>query len=106
MDCGTHLGKSRRVGIRASATADPAHHEESWAITLRFANGGLGVVHYTCGSQKGLDGESIEILGGGRSARITGFRRLVLRGGRGGGMRRLWPDRGQKAMPKAMGAHS
>ncbi len=102
IDLAIHFAQSLPVEISAFATADPAHHEESWAITLRFANGGLGVVHYTCGSQKGLDGESIEILGGGRSARITGFRRLVLRGGRGGGMRRLWPDRGQKAMLKAM----
>jgi hypothetical protein len=60
------------------------------------------VVHYVCGSQKGLDRETIDILGGGRSARIIGFRRLILRGGLGGGMRQFQPDLGQKAMLQAM----
>lgn len=43
-----------------------------------------------------------QYLGGGRSAQITGFRRLVLRGGPGGGMRLLRPDLGQQAMLRAM----
>ena len=90
------------VDVSAFATPDPGRREESWAIALRFANGGLGVVHYVCGSQKGLDRETIDILGGGRSARIIGFRRLILRGGLGGGMRQFQPDLGQKAMLQAM----
>jgi predicted dehydrogenase len=102
IDLALHLAQSLPIEVGAFATVDPGHREESWAITLRFVNGGLGVVHYTCGSQKGLAGETIEILGGGRSAQISGFRRLVLRGGRGGGMRRFRPDRGQEAMLQAM----
>lgn len=104
VDLAIHFAQSVPVEVSAAATADPGHREESWAITLRFANGGLGVVHYTCGSQKGLDGETIDILGGGRSARIVGFRRLRLQGGRGGGMWRFQPDRGQRAMLEAMAA--
>ena len=102
IDLAIHCAQSLPIEIGAFATVDPGHREESWAITLRFVNGGLGVVHYTCGSQKGLDGEAIDILGGGRSARIVGFRRLVLRGGRGGGMRRFRPDRGEPAMLEAL----
>lgn len=102
IDLAIFFAQSLPVEVSAFATPDPSHREESWAITLRFANGGIGVVHYTCGSHKGLDGESIEVLGGGRSAQISGFRRLVLRGGSGGGMRRFQPDRGQKAMLQAM----
>jgi hypothetical protein len=60
------------------------------------------VVHYVCGSQKGLEHDAIDILGGGRSAQIIGFRRLILRGGAGGGMRSIQPDLGQKAMLQAM----
>lgn len=102
VDLAIFLAQSLPVEVSAFATRDPGHREDSWAITLRFANGGIGVVHYTCGSQKGLESETIEILGGGRSARITGFRRLTLRGGSGGGMHKFQPDRGQKAMLQAM----
>ena len=102
IDLAIHFAQSLPTEVSAFATPDPGRREESWAITLRFANGGIGVVHYTCGSQKGLDGETIEILGGERSARIIGFHRLILRGGPGGGMRQLQPDLGQKAMLQAM----
>ena len=102
IDLAIFFAQSLPVEVSAFATPDLAHREESWAVTMRFANGGIGVVHYTCGSQKGLEDESIDILGGGRSAQISGFRRLVLRGGSGGGMRRFQPDRGQKAMLQTM----
>ncbi|HTQ36429.1 MAG TPA: Gfo/Idh/MocA family oxidoreductase, partial [Steroidobacteraceae bacterium] len=102
VDLAIFLAQSQPVEVSAFATTDAAHRDESWAITLRFASGGLGVVHYVCGSQKGLDGECIDLLGGGRSAQITGFRKLQLRGGGGGSRRLLQPDRGQKAMLQAM----
>jgi predicted dehydrogenase/NADPH:quinone reductase-like Zn-dependent oxidoreductase len=102
IDLAIYFAQSLPVEISAFATPDPGHLEESWAITLRFANGGLGVVHYVCGSQKGWDRETLDILGGGRSARIIGCHRLILHGGPGGGMRQLQPDLGQKAMLEAM----
>jgi polar amino acid transport system substrate-binding protein len=102
IDLAIHFAQSLPVGVAAFATPDPGHREESWAITLHFANGGLAVVHYVCGSQKGLDHETITILGGGRSAQIVDFRRLILRGGAGGGMRQFQPELGQKAMLQAM----
>jgi predicted dehydrogenase/threonine dehydrogenase-like Zn-dependent dehydrogenase len=102
IDLAIWLAQSLPAEASAFAAGDPGSREESWAISLRFANGGVGVVHYTCGSQKGLEGETVEVLGGGRSAQIIGFRRLILRGSAVGGMRRLQPDRGQKAMLEAM----
>lgn len=102
IDLAIHFAQSLPVEVSAFATPDPARREESWAITLQFANGGLGVVHYVCGSEQGLERETIDILGGARSAQITGFRRLVLRGGRGGTVRQLQPDLGQRAMLEAM----
>ena len=64
-------------------TTDPSHGEESWMIQMRFANGGLSTVNYICGSQQAFVGETVDILGGGRSARISGFRKLILNDGPG-----------------------
>jgi predicted dehydrogenase/NADPH:quinone reductase-like Zn-dependent oxidoreductase len=102
IDLAIFFARSLPVEVSAFATPDPARQEESWAITLHFANGGLGVVHYVCGSQQGWERETVDILGGGRSAQIVGFRRLTLRGGRGGGTRQLQPDLGQRSMLQAM----
>jgi polar amino acid transport system substrate-binding protein len=102
IDLAIYLSQSLPVEVSAFNTPDPGHREESWAISLRMASGGLGVVHYVCGSQKGLERETVDILGGGRSAQIIGFRRLILRGGPSGGTRQLQPDLGQRAMLDAM----
>jgi len=104
IDLAIFFAESLPVEVSAFATPDSAHREESWAITLRFASGGLGVIHYVCGSDRGWERETIDVLGGGRSARIVGFRRLVLRGGAGSRVRRFQPDFGQKAMLAAMAA--
>ena len=102
IDLAIWFAQSLPVDVFAAATPDPGHREESWAITLRFANGGLGVVHYTCGSQEGYERETVDILGGGRSAQISGFRKLTLRGGGGRSVSKLQPDLGQKAMLERM----
>lgn len=104
MDLAIFFAGSPPVEVHALATSDPAHREDSWAISMRCANGGLATVHYVCGSNQGLDRETVEVLGGGRSARIAGFRKLALRGGSGPGAFRLQPDLGQKAMLEAMTA--
>jgi predicted dehydrogenase len=96
------LQQSLPTEVSAFATPDPSHREESWAVTLRFVNGGLGVVHYVCGSQKGWDRETVDIMGGARSARISGFRRLMLNGSQRRGKQLLQPDMGQKPMLEAM----
>lgn len=91
------------VEVHAFTTRDPSHREESWAIQMRFANGGLSTVHYVCGSQGGWDRETIDVMGGGRSARIAGFNKLILnQGGRSSKSSSLQPDLGQKAMLQHM----
>ena len=103
IDLGLSLQRGTPVEVHAFMTQDPGRHEESWAIQLQFANGSLSTVHYVCGSQRGWEREVIDVLGGGRSARVSGFRRLVLNGGRrGGSMWRLQPELGQRAMLEAM----
>ena len=103
IDLAIVFSASLPVEVHALATPDPGHREESWAIQMRMADGGLASVHYTCGGQEGFVRESADVLGGGRSARLSGFRSLVLRGG--GSPRRtqkLEPDLGQAAMLRRM----
>jgi predicted dehydrogenase/threonine dehydrogenase-like Zn-dependent dehydrogenase len=103
IDLAIWFQRSLPVEIHAFATRDPGHREESWAIQMRFANGGLSTVNYVCGNQQGWERETIDILGGGKSARISGFRNLTLNGaGRSRKSSSLQPDLGQKAMLEAM----
>ena len=100
IDLAIWFQRSLPVEVHALTTRDPGHREESWLIQLRFANGGLSAVHYICGSQQGSVRETIDILGGGRSARISGFRKLTLNGRNNCSL--LQPDLGQKPMLEAM----
>ncbi|HTR96643.1 MAG TPA: bi-domain-containing oxidoreductase [Candidatus Acidoferrales bacterium] len=103
IDLAIRFSASLPVEVHAIATPDPGHREESWAIQMRMANGGLATVRYTCGAQDGLVRESAVVLGGGRSAQLSGFRSLVLRGGgRKRRARTLEPDLGQAAMLERM----
>jgi predicted dehydrogenase/threonine dehydrogenase-like Zn-dependent dehydrogenase len=103
IDLAVWFQRSLPLEVHALATRDPSYDEESWVIQLRFANGGLGSVNYICGSQQGFVGETVDILGGGRSARISGFRKLALNDGRRTrNSSLLQPDFGQKAMLEAM----
>ncbi len=103
IDLAICYSESLPVEVHALATPDPGHREESWAITMRMASGGIAVVHYTCGSQDGFVRESADVLGGGRSARLSGFRSLALRGGGGPkSTTNLQPDLGQVEMLKRM----
>ena len=103
IDLAIWFQQSVPLEVHAFATNEPRHGEESWTIQLRFANGGLSTVHYVCGSQQGFVGETVDILGGGRSARISGFRKLALNDGRRArNSSLLQPDLGQKPMLEAM----
>jgi predicted dehydrogenase len=103
IDLAIWFQRSLPVEIHAFATRDPGHREESWAIQMRFANGGLSTVNYVCGNQQGWERETIDVLGGGKSARISGFRNLTLNGaGRSRKSSSMQPDLGQKAMIEAM----
>jgi predicted dehydrogenase len=103
IDLAIWFQQSLPLEVHAFAATEQGHSEESWTVQLRFANGGLGTVHYVCGSQQGFVGETVDILGGGRSARISGFRKLTLNDGRySRNFSLLQPDLGQKAMLDAM----
>jgi predicted dehydrogenase len=99
IDLAIYFAESFPAEIHAFATPDPAHREESWAIQIQFASGGIGVVHYVCGSNNGYEREVVDVLGGGHSAHIAGFRQLTLHGGsKKKRVVKLQPDQGQRAM--------
>ena len=103
IDLAIWFQSSAPLEVHALATRDPSHRDESWSIQMRFANGGLSTVHYVCGSQQGWERETIDILGGGRSARISGFRKLTLNDGRRSrNSSSLQPNLGQSEMLEAM----
>lgn len=103
IDLATWLAGSMPVEVQALATPDVSHREESWAIQLRYASGGIASVHYVCGSTTGFEHDVVEVLGGGRAARMTNFMGLTLLGGKGKKMaKKLQPDLGQKSMLEEM----
>lgn len=103
IDLAIYFSDSIPIEVSAFSTPDPSHLHESWSIQLRFASGGVGLVHYVCGSERGWERETIDILGGGRSARIAGFRRLALHGSSADRVKRKFqPDMGQQSMLAAM----
>jgi predicted dehydrogenase len=71
-------------------------------LTLRFADGSFGTVHYLANGHKSFPKERLEVFGGGRVLQLDNFRRL--RGFGWKGFRRMsrWrQDKGQRAAPGA-----
>jgi predicted dehydrogenase/threonine dehydrogenase-like Zn-dependent dehydrogenase len=103
IDLATWLADSRPVQVQAFATADVSHREESWAVQMRYSSGGIATVHYVCGSSERYEHDLVEVVGGGRAARMIDFASLKLLGGKGNkSTKRLQRDVGQKAMLEAM----
>ena len=103
IDLGLAFQNGAPTEVHALSTPDPGRREESWAIQIRFEDGSISVIHYVCGSERGWEREVVDLLGGGRSARISGFRRLELRGAsKTRAVSNLQPDLGQKAMLERM----
>ena len=71
--------------------------EDKAAITLSFADGSFGTVHYLANGHKAFPKERIEVFVGGRVAQLDNFRRLRMWGWPDGRGRRLWKqDKGQR----------
>jgi predicted dehydrogenase len=75
---------------------------DSVAITLSFADGSLGTVHYLANGHRALPKERLEIFCGGRVLRLDNFRRLRGYGWPGFRSMNLWrQDKGQRALVQA-----
>jgi predicted dehydrogenase/threonine dehydrogenase-like Zn-dependent dehydrogenase len=87
--CPITASDARRTGGESAGDSDP-----SVCITLSFADGSLGIIHYLTGGDAGFPKERVEVFGGGRVLQLDNFRRLRVFGG--SGSQRLWrQDKGQ-----------
>lgn len=88
------------VTHQAMAMAAPT--QDTATITLRFADGSIGTIHYFANGSKPFPKERLEVFAGGRVAQLDNFRRLVGYGWPGLSTMKLWrQDKGQRACAKA-----
>ena len=68
-------------------------------VTVRFANGASGVISYLTGGNVRFPKETLDVTGGGRSARLDNFRKATVWAGRGHDTIRArgGQDKGQRA---------
>jgi predicted dehydrogenase len=79
-----------------SRTADTA------TLSLRFADGSIGTVHYFANGSKAFPKERVEVFAGGRVLQLDNYRRLAGFGWPGFRSMSLWrQDKGQRACAKA-----
>ncbi len=77
-------------------TADTA------AISLRFADGSIGTIHYLANGSKSFPKERLEVFVGGRVLRLDNFRKLTGFGWPRFKSMNLWrQDKGQKSCARA-----
>jgi predicted dehydrogenase/threonine dehydrogenase-like Zn-dependent dehydrogenase len=79
-----------------------ANQGDSVAITLRFADGSIGTVHYLANGHRAFPKERIEVFCAGRVLQLDNFRRLRGYGWPGFRTLHLWrQDKGQRALVQA-----
>jgi len=88
---------ARRTGGVGGRSDDP-----SVCITLSFADGSLGTIHYVTGGHASFAKERVEAFAGGRVLQLDNFRRLRAFGWPGFKSQGLWTqDKGQYACAAA-----
>jgi predicted dehydrogenase len=89
---------ARRTDSESTGSADP-----SVCITLSFADGSLGTIHYLTGGHASFPKERVEAFAGGRVLQLDNFRRLRAYGWPAFKSQRLWrQDKGQYACTAAI----
>jgi len=90
-------GPMTALGALPLGGPDGAGGRDGATVTLAFADGSLGTLHYAPNGHPGEPKERLRVFAGGRSLALTDFRRLEGRGwpGLGGRLRR--PDKGNAA---------
>jgi len=84
--------------VQASRLDSGASADDNAAITLAFADGSWGTIHYLANGHRAFPKERIEVFCAGRTLQLDNFRRLRGEGWRGFSSMNLWrQDKGQRA---------
>jgi predicted dehydrogenase len=84
--CGSHA-----VAVSGAAIGTPEQRQpDVLTITLEFANGSLGTIHYFSNGHPSLPKEQLEVFGGGVAAQLLNFRTLRVSGAKAGGKTRYF----------------
>ena len=104
IDLMRHLAGAPIVGFDVAALGE-AHgpaRSDNLTVTLRFADGSLGTLHYLANGDKGFPKERLEVFCAGRVLQLDNFRRLRGWGWKGFRAMNLWrQDKGQAACAAA-----
>lgn len=77
-------------------------NDDKVIITMQFADGSVGTVHYLANGDKGFPKERLEVFCGGKVLQLDNFRKLSGWGWKGFSKMNLWrQDKGQAACAKA-----
>jgi predicted dehydrogenase/threonine dehydrogenase-like Zn-dependent dehydrogenase len=72
------LGGALPTRVFAEEVGRDPRSRQNVTVTLRLANGGVGVIHYMASGDPAVPKEYIEVFGGGRTAQLDNFRTLSM----------------------------
>jgi predicted dehydrogenase len=105
VDLMRHLADAPITGVQARAVGGEhagATPEDKASITLAFADGSIGTLHYFANGARSFPKERLEIFADGRILQLDNYRKLIGHGWPGFGKARSWSqDRGQEACVQA-----
>lgn len=98
----TFMNGSLPVEVSAAVMEEPGHLEDTVNVSLRFANGSVGIVSYFANGSSKLPKEYVEIHRGGQSGILSDYKDVTFYG-RGKPQRKRLPsqNKGQPEMMKA-----
>jgi predicted dehydrogenase/threonine dehydrogenase-like Zn-dependent dehydrogenase len=108
IDLLVHLAGSPPMNVTVRALPDAGRYSrDNLIVTLEFESGSIGTVTYAANGDKSFGKESLEVFGGGLSARLDDYRTLVINRGSARIKRvaRLRQDKGHRAEWQALIAH-
>ncbi|HET7931792.1 MAG TPA: bi-domain-containing oxidoreductase [Rhodanobacteraceae bacterium] len=99
-----HLADAPIVGFDVAALGETGGppRSDNFTLTLRFANGSIGSIHYLANGNKSFPKERLEVFTAGRVLQLDNFRSLRGWGWAGFKRQKLWrQDKGQNACAAA-----